>query len=430
MPPGRFITARTNIFYGWIIVGASFLMLFVLACNIYSFGIFFKSLQAEFGWSRTVTSSVMASYWLFHLVFAAPVGWLSDHYGPRRVLFVCNLLSACGLFLMSQVYSLWQGYLFFGVMIGCGMAGTFAILSATAARWFVRRRGLALGLVACGIGTGTIAAGPFTLGFINLFGWRGAYAAFGVLALFLLVLPCLLIYRDPQALGLVPYGQNAAAEPGRGPSPKNAQEKEKIHRIIHAEGLPVGQVVRTPHFWIMLLVFALFMMVMQMTMAHLYNHATDLRIPGSVAATVVSMLGASSLIGRLSIGALSDRSGPRLALMLCLAVAALSFGILTFARSLWMFVLFAAVYGIAYGGEVPLMPGFGNHLFGLKSLGFIVGACIGAGSLGGAVGPMLGGMIFDYLGSYAPAFAIAAGVNLLGIVLILMPCMKRQAFAA
>lgn len=419
---------RPKIFYGWVIVVASLIMLFALASNLYSFGIFFKSLQTEFGWSRTVTSSVVTAYWICHLIFAMPAGWLSDRYGPRRVLLICNLVAGSGLILMSQVTTLWQIYLFYGLMIGCGLAGTFAILSATAARWFVRRRGLALGLVACGSGAGTIVIAPVAHILIASYGWRGAYLVIGIAVLISLVVPAFFIHREPKSLGLLPYGQspNSAGknEPAR---QSTGKEEEKAHPVV-GEGLSIKQAVTSTHFWIMLVIFFIFFLTTQLTMAHLYNHATDIGIPGSVAATFVSVLGVGSLVGRILVGAVSDRLGSRLGVILCFLITAASFTLVTFVHSSWLFLLFGAIFGLAYGGEMPLIPGLSTHYFGLKSLGFIVGACVSAGSLGGAMGPILGGLVYDLSGGYALAFAAAAALNLLALALMFLPGMKRPAY--
>lgn len=421
-PPGP------KIFYGWVIVGSSLIMLFALACTLYSYGIFFKSLQDEFGWSRTMTSSVVTSYWICHFIFAMPAGWLSDRFGPRRVLLACNLMAGTGLILMSQVTSLWQMYLFFGVMIGCGLAGTFAILSATAARWFVRRRGLALGLVACGSGIGTMVIGPVVHSLITSFGWRDTYLIIGISVLIALMIPAFFIYREPKSLGLLPYGQPSFPAGEDHPGGPSAEKRAKKARPAVDEGLPVAQVVRSAHFWIMMVIFSIFFLTTQLTMAHLYNHATDIGISGTVAAGFLSVLGVGSLVGRLVVGAVSDRFGSRLGVILCFLLTVVSFTLVVFAHSSWMFLLFGGLFGLAYGGEMPLIPGLSTHYFGLKSLGFIVGALIAGGSLGGALGPILGGLVFDLTGGYTLAFALAAGLNLLALALMCLPSMKQPAY--
>jgi len=412
---------RPALFYGWIIVAASMVMLGMLAGIVYTFGIFFKSLVTEFGWSRTAISGVLTTYWICHAILAIPIGWISDRYGPRRLLLVCNLLGVSGLILITWVSSLWQIYLFYGVMVGCGFAGTFVLLTATTARWFLRRRGLALGIVACGIGLGTMATAPLVERLIIWFDWRGAYFGLGMMSFATMVLPALLIYREPSVLGLLPYGQSPVI-----------LETETNNRTLRVgqdnnKGYSVKDIIRFEQYWIILAIYMLFFTCMQMAMTHLFNYATDLGILGTVAASFISVAGGSSIVGRLGIGMVSDHLGPKPAVGLCLSLSLISFVFSVFADAAWMFYVFAMIFGLTYGGLIPLMPGITSHFFGLKSLGFVVGATMAAASLGGAIGPLLGGVIFDYTGSYKAAFALAAGLSLTGIVLtfLLRPLRPR-----
>jgi MFS family permease len=408
------IAIRVPIFYGWVIVAASMVMLGMLAGIVYTFGIFFKSLVAEFGWSRTAISGVLSTYWICHAIFAIPIGWISDRYGPRRLLLVCNLLGVSGLILITQVSSLWQIYIFYGVMVGCGFAGTFVLLTATTARWFLRRRGLALGIVACGIGLGTMVMAPLVERLIIWFDWRGGYFGLGIMSFATMVLPALLIYKEPHVLGLLPYGQSTPILRAENNNTNlgGGQNKDR--------GFSVNDIIHFMHFWIIMAIYMLFFTCMQMVMTHLFNYATDLGISGSVAASFISVAGGSSIIGRLGIGIVSDHFGPKTAVVLCLVLALISFGFSAFTCSVWMFYLFSVIFGLTYGGLIPLMPGITSYFFGLRSLGFVVGATMAAASLGGAIGPLLGGVIFDYTGSYKVAFALAAGLNLAGIVLTLL----------
>ena len=389
-------------------------MLATLAGIVYSFGIFFKSLVVEFGWSRTAISGVLTTYWTCHAIFAIPIGWISDRYGPRRLLLVCNLLGVSGLLLITQVSSLWQIYIFYGVMVGCGFAGTFVLLTATTARWFLRRRGLALGIVACGIGLGTMVMAPLVERLIIWFEWRGAYFALGIMSFATMVLPALLIYREPKVLGLLPYGQSTEI------LKSEMNDRNRLDSQNNNRGFCVNDIIHFEQYWIILAIYMLFFTCMQMAMTHLFNYATDLGISGSVAASFISVAGGSSIIGRLGIGIVSDHLGPKPAVSLCLLLALMSFVFSMFACAVWMFYLFAVIFGLTYGGLIPLMPAITVYFFGLKSLGFVVGATMAAASLGGAIGPLLGGFIFDYTGSYQVAFALAAGLSLAGIILTLL----------
>jgi MFS family permease len=157
-----------------------------------------------------------------------------------------------------------------------------------------------------------------------------------------------------------------------------------------------------------------------MIMAHLVNNATDLGVMPLIAATLMSVIGLSGIVGRLAMGAASDRIGSSNALAICCAVLAVSIIWLVFTRELWMFYLFAIVFGFAYGGEVPQMAALVGQLFGLRSVATLVGVVLIGVSIGGALGSWAGGRIFDVTQDYQVAFTIAAIVSFAALMLALM----------
>src|SRR5262245_11021131 len=144
--------AEPGIFYGYTIVAAaSFIMVLIFGVH-YSFGIFFKPVSTEFGWTRAMTAGAFSLVWIPQGLLASVMGGLNDRFGPRLVLTICGFLIGLGYLLMSQITALWQLYLFYGVIVGAGLGGTFVPLVSTTTRWFVKRRGLMAGIVAAGVG--------------------------------------------------------------------------------------------------------------------------------------------------------------------------------------------------------------------------------------------------------------------------------------
>ena len=140
--------------YGYVIVTSAFLLMAVMWMAFYSFGIFFKPVLKEFGWTRAVTAGAFFLCSFIQGLLAIAMGALTDRFGPRLVMTLCGFLLAAGYVLMSQLSSLWQLYLFFSIILGIGMGGSFAPLMTLTARWFVRRRGMMTGIVASGTGLG------------------------------------------------------------------------------------------------------------------------------------------------------------------------------------------------------------------------------------------------------------------------------------
>ena len=172
-PAGRF-------FYGWRIVGASFLICAVAYGTQYSFGVFFKPIQQEFGWSRALVSGAVSVYWIGHGAFSILMGWGADKYGPRKVMALAGFIAGLALLLVSRIQASWQLYLFYGILFSLGISAVWTVLTTTVSRWFVQRRGMALGLIAAGTGTGTVVLPPLSRYLISGYGWRTTYAILGL----------------------------------------------------------------------------------------------------------------------------------------------------------------------------------------------------------------------------------------------------------
>ncbi|MFC1919788.1 MFS transporter [Chloroflexota bacterium] len=409
---------RSSFFYGWVIVAACAVLLIVSAGLTFSFGVLFKPIVADFGWSRAATSGVYSIRLLIQAVSALPLGWLADRYGPARVMIFCALMVGLGMVLTSQINALWQLYLTYGLIFGIGTSGGFAITSATTARWFVRRRGLALGVMSSGVGLGTLAIVPITERLIDAFDWSRACLILGIAAGVVMIAGALLLRRSPEDIGQRPYGmKELVLHPGE-------SNVSGTKPIAPETDISLRGAVRTKPLWMLVFVYFLFAVSLNMVMLHLVNYATDLHISSLMAATFVSVVGASGIVGRLAMGTASDRIGGDKALAICCAILAVTLVWLIFSREPWMFYLFAVVFGFAYGGEIPQIPALIGRFFGLRALAALVGTVVAAASIGGALGSWLGGQIFDATGSYQVAFVIAALAALCSLVITLM--LKKQ----
>lgn len=165
--------------------------------SIYSFGVFFKPVLTEFGWSRASTSGAQSLNLVLMGGFGILAGKLSDRFGTRLVLTVCGFLLGLGYLLMSRVGAIWQIYLFHGVLVGIGMSGTFVPLMSATARWFIRRRGLTSGIVASGIGIGMIMMPLVANLLISKYSWRTSYFILGLIALVLITTLAQFLRRAP-----------------------------------------------------------------------------------------------------------------------------------------------------------------------------------------------------------------------------------------
>jgi len=388
-----------------VVVGAALCVAIVAYAVHYSFGIFFKPLAAEFNWTRAMTSGAFSLYMLSRGGFGILTGWATDRYGPRITVAAGGFFIGLGLLLTSQISTLWQLYIFYSLLVGLGVSVAFAPLVATVARWFIERRGLAMGIVLAGIGLGT-AIMPRPAGyFIDTYGWSTSYIIMGASALALIVLAALLLRRSPEEKGLLPYGGTEVAK--------------SSNLVAEKGGISLREATRTRPFWVLFVITILFATCLYMVMVHIVLHATDLEISEDVARSFLAVIGISTIFGRLAVGWLSDAIGRKPALAICLFSQAATVFALMGISGVGTFYVFAVIFGLAYGGVVTQLPLIAGELFGLHSIGAIVGLEMLGTSLGGAIGPVLGGYVFDVTNSYHYAFLVGAIGLLVAMALIL-----------
>ncbi|MBI4303041.1 MAG: MFS transporter [Chloroflexi bacterium] len=395
-------SAKPRFFYGYVIVALSFLLLVAMMGAQYSFGVFIKPLTKEFSWSVAATSGAFSFYMAFHGFLFIITGRLNDRLGPRVVMTACGLFLGLGYLLMSRINSLWQLYLFYGIIISIGMSGGFVPLTSTIARWFTSKRGLMTGIAVSGIGAGTMLMPPLATYLISAYDWRTSFVVVGIIVLLVMVAAAQFLRRDPSQMKQFPDG-------------KSEMQKEAT-KPTHG-GLSLKEIMRTSQFWLMSLSYFCFGIFIQTVIVHIAPHAIELEIPPTVAANLFVAIGGLSIVGRITMGGFADRIGYKKAFILCFIIATIALTWLIFARTMGMLLLFAAVFGFAYGGLVALQSLLVANLFGLGSHGMILGINVSINTIGGALGPVIAGRIFDVRGSYTLAFILVAIVSAIGLTL-------------
>jgi len=369
----------------------------------YSFGVFFKPVLTEFGWTRAMTAGAYSLYTILHGFFCIVAGRVSDRFGPRLVVTGCGLFLGIGYLLTSQISAIWQLYLFYGVLASVGMGSVVPLLSAVA-RWFVKRRGLVTGVVVSGIGAGTMIVPPVATQLITTYGWRTSYIIIGVIALVLIVVAAQFLRHDPSQVGQLPYG---------------AGEVEAESSDLEAKGFSLQEAIRSRQFWILCALYFSFLFGQQTMMVHIVPHATDLGISAVSAASILSVIGGLSIAGRIGMGSAGDRIGNKPSIVIVFILMSVALFWLLGAKELWMFYLFAVVFGFGYGGLIALQSPTVAQLFGLRAHGVILGMVIFGATIGGAIGPLVAGRIFDITGGYQLIFLICAVLSVVGLILAL-----------
>jgi len=393
---------KPRLFYGWIVVIAAGCVILIMYGTLLTFGIFFKPVATEFGWSRAMTAGAFSVGIVVRGSLNILTGRLTDKYGPRIVITACGFLLGAGYLLMSQISSIWQLYLFYGILVGLGMSGAWIPQLSTVARWFKKRRGLATGMAASGEGIGILIMAPAAGWLISAQGWRSSYIAVGIIALVLVVAAAQFLRRDPSQMGLLPYGGTQL-------------EEQKAN--LNSGGFSLKQAIHTREFWLLCAVYFCFLFCLNTIIAHIVIHAIGVGISAISAANILAIIGGISIIGRLAIGVFADRAGGKWAIIIGLTILTMALLWLQLASVVWMFYLFAAIFGFAFGGLLVSFPLITAERFGLTSHGAIFGITSFSATMGGALGAVLAGRIFDITGSYQLGFLICAAVSAIGFIL-------------
>lgn len=396
---------KPRFFYGYVIVIAAFFVMVMTSGTLYGFGVFVKPLIEEFGWSRALTSGVYSTALLVLGVFFTVTGRLNDKFGPRLVLTVSGIFLGIGYVLMSRVSEVWHLYLIYGGVVAVGQSGSLIPMMSTVARWFTKRRGLMGGIVISGVGVGQAVIPPVATRLIETVGWRNTYLLMGASVGIVLLGLAQFMKRDPGKVGQLPDG---------------AKEIKPAALAAATSGLTFQEAKRSRQLWMVVAIYVCYGFLVQGTMVHLVPHAIDLGISSIVAASVLTFVGISSVVGRIGVGSTGDRIGYRRAIIFGFSVAIAGTIWLQFARDLPGLYLFAILFGFSYGGLVSIESPFVASLFGLKAHGALLGVVHFGATIGGAVSPLVEGRIFDVTGSYQIAFLVVTGVVATGLVLTLL----------
>jgi MFS family permease len=394
---------RTRYFYGYNIVAAGFIIQAVCVGSMFTYGVFFKDFQAEFGWSRAAISGAASLAFLMMGLGGVIAGKMNDRIGPKIIIVASGILLGIGYLLMSRLQALWQLYLLYGVLVGIGFSTHDVITLSTVARWFIKRRGMMSGIVKVGTGSGQFLMPLIATLLITAYGWRNSYLIISAVVLVIFVVVAQVLSRDPQGIGLFPDGDsNESCDNGNRP---------------REESVTLRAAARTRQFWIICIAeFAIFFCLLTV-IVHIVPHAMDLELTPPTAVGVLSTIGFVSMLGRIVIGTANDKIGGKRSLVICFILLLCSLFWLHVASEAWMLFLFAVIYGFAHGGFFTVMSPMIAEFFGTGSHGVLFGMVLASGTLGGAAGPLMAGRAFDVTGSYRIAFLVLALLAVIGFVL-------------
>jgi len=393
---------RSRLFYGWYVLAASFLILFLSSGARFTVGIAFKPLIAEFGWSRSAVSLAVFLNMAVYSLSVIATGKLYDRFGPKWVIVASTILVSSGYMLIALTQTLWHFLLLYGVVAALGLGGTTVpIFAALMSKWFEKRRGLTISLALSGNCLGQFALVPLFSILIATYGWRLSHLWIGLMMLVLnLGLTLLVIRGDPEDLGVVPYGRK--------------EERTSPSLLNDSEGGPplrdmgLREAMGTPSFWL----FVLFMFVCGsgdfLMTTHMIPMVTDFGIPAVTASNMLAWFGLLSLAGILVAGPASDLIGDKIPIALTFLLRVFAFLLIIVYQNLISFYVFALVFGFTYLITAPLTPTLVGRLYGFTHVGVLSGFITTVHHFGGGMAAWGGGVLFDLTGSYQTVLVISA----------------------
>lgn len=358
----------------------------------YSYSDFFIPLQQQFGWSYLEASTIPALSLIVFSFGSMIGGFLVPRFGWRKTSISGALLIGSGLILSSRIENFEGLLLLFGIVTSFGMALTVICSGPIVVKWFIKRRGLAVGVAASGSGIGTLLVPPIAQRLISIYGWRLTFLEIGISFLVLLTIASYFM-KTPEEVSEKPYGWNDLT----------AIERSNI------KDYSFKQALSTNRFWMIFAMFFLGTVGSSMFVVHAAPFGLTQGINGFYASIALGMFGAGSLISRLIVGGISDRLSRTTTLIMALSSEFIGLAMLPFVSfSLWLFFICGFLIGFGYGGYLADFIALLGDLFGVRALAGIWGFTETSFGIGGLLGPIIAGIYFQQFGNYTGIFELAA----------------------
>jgi MFS family permease len=395
--------ARRRIHYGWVVAGTTFLTMLVAAGAVGAPGVLLLPLQRDFGWETSEISGAMAIRLLLFGLMGPFAAALINRFGVRRMVLASLSTVGGGLALSLAMTELWQLILLWGVVVGIGTGMIAMVLGATVAtRWFVKRRGMVIGLLTASTATGQLVFMPLIAWIADGMGWRPAVMLLCGLMALAAILALILLRDRPSDLGLPAYGETEVMPPPAGPAGASV--------ALAAIGA-LKDAARTRVFWVLFLTFFICgASTNGLVQTHLVPLCVDFGVAEVRAAGLLALMGIFDFIGTVLSGWLSDRYDNRKLLFWYYGLRGLSLVFLPYSDfTLYGLSLFAMFYGLDWVATVPPTIKLTADRFGRERAPMVFGWIFAGHQIGAATAAFGAGLSRSELGTYLPAF-FAAGI--------------------
>ena len=421
-PTGPALGTR-RLHYAWVIVAIASGMGMISSSVRFATSVLVPHLRdpAGFGWSYGAIAFAFTLQWLVSGLVSPWIGWLGDRSGVRRTLVLGACLFTAGMVLTGTMTHLWQFYLFFGIMLGIATTVFQILLVSGVTLWFRTYLGVAMGALWAFQGIGTILLIPMMAVVFNLLGLKWTFWLPGLVGGALLLLLIRPFYNEPAEIGLRPLGAPAD-------EPIRRLQRDDTAKIRTRMFLRQAQ--HTATFWNLIGIHFWGCAGHNIINVFLVAIAVDRGLSQEMAVGVFLTHTVASIITRFLVPVIADRIGSKRVWIVCFSLQVFPLLILLVAHDAWAFHLFAVLFGIGQGGEVPTFPIINRQYYGNAPQGAIYGWQNIGNGLGMGLGPVIGGLLWDITGDYAAAVGMSFVFSLVGLSsVLLLPSTARRLLA-
>jgi sugar phosphate permease len=405
---------RPIVFYGWWVVGASFLIsLYTAGVIHFGFTAVFEPIADEFGWSYVQISLAASLRGLETGLLAPIVGILVDRWGSRRLVFGGVVVSGLGLVLLSRINSLGMFYAAF-MLIAIGISTSSAtVFLTTLVQWFRRHLGIAIGIATSGFALGGLLV-PLMTTLIDTYGWRESLFSLG-LGIWLICVPLSLLIRSrPEQYGCLPDGDES--------NTPNSTAAVERHLPTNSPEVDVSakQALKSRAFWHIAPAFMCQILVINAVVVHVMPYLSTIDMSRSASSFVATAIPMASILGRLSFGWFTDRLNKKRAAAAGFILTGLGLLLFSYAGPgrLWVILPFLILFGVGWGAGVTMRVALLREYFGRKIFGTVHGFTLGVIMVGNIIGPPLAGWVYDKWGSYQGIWLALVGLSAVSVVIL------------
>ena len=415
------MTSLRQVHYAWVIVAIAATMGFITSSVRFAAAAlvpFLRDSSAGFGWSYGAISFAFSLQWIVLGVVSPYVGWLGDRYGMRRLLLLGSFLFIAGMLLTGIMKSLWEFYLYFGVLLG--VASTiFSILTVSGVTlWFRRHLGLALGAVWSFQGMGTVALLFLIGGAFHLLGIKWVFWLPGIGGGALLILLTRFFHNEPAEIGLSPWGDSGTGFP----SQLGNSDAAKIRASVF-----IQRARRTTTFWNLIGIHYWGCMGHNIINVLIVAIAVDRGLSVGMAAAVLAVQQGVGVIARGVVPVVAERWGCRAVWVAGMSLQAFPLVIVFVSQDAWAFFVFSVLFGIGQSCEVPTFSIANRQYYGNVPQGSLYGWQNIGNGLGMGMAPVCAGLLWDLTGTYTAPLLMSLGFSLLALVFALaLPSPSRR----